>query len=377
MSRAAFLESLAERASAGARALLTAPLGAGKTHALATLRSRFESHGTPAVFVDLFTSASTPEHLLATLAASLRPLLADRTRDLSAIESEGALDRHHSSGALLRFFDLLAGTRAPTRFVWLIDEITEIRSLAYFPDLAEVEKSLSRALEGAHAVIATSSYPALARELFPDLEACDLPGLTVPEIETPNTFRAEREALADALTLTRGLAATLLPLVARVHESRDATASLAEMLAPGKPLELVCRRHYEILLLRSRGYAVSKRAAEVVAGFEGQRLTDLFPLIGRTAGASRQYLRWLVEVGLLDQIHKRYHFADPVLGIWAALYLGREDHPSNAQIVEAIRSHLARAVAPHDGATDDEMEAETEEPQSVPKKRVDRFEEID
>jgi hypothetical protein len=379
MSRAAFLEALAERASTGARTLLTAPIGAGKTHSLASLRSRIERKGTPVVFVDLFTAASTPEHLLAALTSAVRPFLRDRTNELSAIESDGAMDRHHSSGALLRFFDLLAGKPAPTPFAWLIDEITEIRSLAYFPELADVEKPFSRALENSHAMVATSSYPALARELFPAIDAHDLPGLTTPEIETPNTFRAEREALADALALTRGFAATLLPLIARVHETRDATDSLAELLGPGRSLELVCRRHYEVMLLRSRGYAVSKRAAEVVAGGEGQRLTDLFPLIGRTAGASRQYLRWLVEVGLLDQVRKRYHFADPVLGIWAALYLGRPDHPSEAEILDTVKSHLAQALAPEEEvAVDHEPDAEPMEGATTAvKKRVDRFEEID
>ncbi len=126
--------------------------------------------------------------------------------------------------------------------------------------------------------------------------------------------------------------------------------------------------------MRSRGYAVSKRAAEVVARSRNQRLTDLFPLIGRTAGASRQYLRWLVEVGLLTQIKKRYDFADPILGLWASLYLGRGDHPTDAEIEAAVDAHARRGPRtrptrrrPDDPGND----------VGVPRKRVDRFEEID
>jgi hypothetical protein len=155
-----------------------------------------------------------------------------------------------------------------------------------------------------------------------------------------------------------------------MRDSRDLTRSLARLLRPGGSLELVCRRHYEVLLLRSRGYAVSKRAAEVVAGSRERRLTDLFPRIGRTAGASRQYLRWLVEVGLLTQTRKLYDFADPILGLWAELYLGRGSHPTDDEIRSAIERRLDRSRA-------DPRADEAAETAGVRVKRPDRFEEID
>ena len=382
MTRASFIDELRARTTGGGHSLLLAPIGAGKTFALSAIRAALLRERTPHVFVDLFTSASTPEHLVASLVEGLRPHLRAHTATLDSIAAEAATDRHHSSGALLRLFDLLSTKPATAPFVWLIDEVTEIRSLAYFPDLAEVEKPLANALNAAHGVIATSSYPALATDLFPGLEARDLPGLSAVDLETPATFQAERGAIGDAISLTRGFAATLLPLATEVHESRDAVGSLARLLAPGAPLELICRRHYEVMLLRSRGYAVSKRAAEVVAGAAGLRLTDLFPLIGRTPGASRQYLRWLVEVGLLTQIRKRYDFADPVLGIWAALYLGRPEHPTSDEIRAAVDARLAKArepivLAAAETEVDDEPEAEVAEEPAPPKKRIDRFEEID
>jgi hypothetical protein len=381
LSRDAFVSDLGRRVSNGASLLLTAPLGAGKTHVLAEVRRRLE-RDRPVAFVDLFTAASTPEHLLSTLAGVVAPFMAPQRDAIAALVAETVDDRHRASGALLRFFELLRHEGASTPFVWLIDEATEIRSLAYFPELAEIEKPFLRGLLSSHAVLATSSYPALAEELFPDIEAATLPGLAAADIETSATFQSERRAIADAIALTSGIAATLLPMLARIHETRDAAGSLAVLLRPGAPLELVCRRHYEVMLLRSRGYAVSKRAAETVAGGAAQRLTDLFPLIGRTAGASRQYLRWLVEVGLLTQIRKRYDFADPVLGLWASLYLGRADHPSDADIAKAVADRLEKATAIHGPDTavtapDDDEAADSEPSAPAPKRRVDRFEEID
>ena len=122
--------------------------------------------------------------------------------------------------------------------------------------------------------------------------------------------------------------------------------------------------------MRSRGYAVSKRAAEVVAVSPDRRLTDLFPDIGRTAGASRQYLRWLVEVGLLTQNRKRYNFADPILGLWAGLYLGRGSHPAREEIEAAIDRRLGQAPA-------EEAADARAEPVEIAARRPDRFEEID
>jgi hypothetical protein len=133
----------------------------------------------------------------------------------------------------------------------------------------------------------------------------------------------------------------------------------------------LCRRHYEILLVRSRGYAVAKRAAEVVAGARDQRLTDLFPRIGRTAGASRQYLRWLVEVGLLIQVKKRYDFADPLLGLWAELYLGRTSHPGDDEINAAVAARLVPGPRGSAALND------APEPVEPPRRRADRFEEFD
>jgi hypothetical protein len=361
-SRASFASALAAEAASGKKALVLSPLGSGKTHALLAARHALREARAPFVFLDLFTAASTPERLLDALVDAVSPFMERERESIHALRAESARDRQASPSALLRLLDLLA-TRSPAPpFVWLVDEVTEIRSLAYFPGLGRIEAPFAQALGASRGAIMTSSYLGLANDLFPGFEPVTLPALTAQDLADARSLRSD--ALDAAIELTGGSAATLLPLVADLRESGDLSRSLTRLLRPGGGLELICRRHYEVLLMRSRGYAVSKRAAEVVAAGRDLRLTDLFPQIGRTPGASRQYLRWLVEVGLLIQTRKRYNFADPVLGLWAQLYLGRGGHPSDEEVRAAIEKRLGEAPAG--------------EPTAAPAtKRVDRFEEID
>ena len=369
-SRASFASALAGEAAGGKKAMLLSALGAGKTHTLLAARDSLHAAGAPFVFLDLFTAASTPERLLAALAEAVSPFMEADARSIEALAAESARDRHQSSSALLRLLDLLA-TRPPSKpFAWLVDEVTEIRSLAYFPGLSQVEAPFARAMLASRGAILTSSYLGLARDLFPDFEAVSLSGLAARDLADVPSLRSDSGAIAAAIAITDGSAATLLPLVADMRDSRDLARSLARLLRPGGALELICRRHYEVLLMRSRGYAVCKRAAEVVAASPDLRLTDLFPGIGRTAGASRQYLRWLVEVGLLTQTRKRYNFADPILGLWASLYLGRGAHPSDGEIGAAVDDRLGPPGAGEPGG-------EPAEAIEAPVRRPDRFEEID
>ncbi len=350
----------------GARRLILAPLGFGKTHALLKIRAALEEKGAAVVFIDLFTAASTPERLIVALADSVRPVMKADAAEVNRLVDLGVRDRHAAPAALLKLMETIAREASSRPIVWLIDEVTEIRSLAYFPELGSIEKPFAAMLRAGRAAILTSSYMGLGADLFADFEPVALPGLGLEDLGNRARPANVTRDLASALTLTGGAASTLLPLLSDLETTGDAALSLARLLEAGAALELVCRRHYDILLMRSRGYAVSKRAAEVVALSRGLRLTDLVPMIGRTPGASRQYLRWLVEVGLLTQTKKRYDFADPVLGLWASVYLGRPDSPSSEQIEGAVRGRL-EGVRP--------FELPDATPQTT--RRPDRFEEID
>ena len=73
-------------------------------------------------------------------------------------------------------------------------------------------------------------------------------------------------------------------------------------MAPGGRLERLCRHTYETLLLRSRGYGMSKAVLGAVAEEEGLNLTALVARLGRTPGAVRDYLGWLLGVDALRMV---------------------------------------------------------------------------
>ena len=367
--RTAFVDQLTATAVEGGHGMMVAPLGWGKTESLRKAHKALKDTGLQPVFMDLFTAASTPERLLVALAESVRPAM-EGDGEIDRLSAEGLKDRQTAPAALLAAMNRIAGSGAVKRISWLIDEVTEIRSLAYFPDLGKVEKPLWAMVEAGHSSILTSSYIGLAEALFPNAPVKRMPGLGALDLH-PSLLRSRaRRDLEAALSLTGGGASSLLPLLEDMEQTGDLVESATRLLQPGASLETSCRLRYDILLMRSRGYAVSKRAAEVAASTRTGRLTDLAPLIGRTPGASRQYLRWLVEVGLLVQVRKRYDFADPFLGLWAGLYLGRADYPTTAQIAKAIAERICQAAP----VEPDEALREEARP---PVRRPDRFEEID
>ena len=89
---------------------------------------------------------------------------------------------------------------------------------------------------------------------------------------------------------TAGWARYVRILVDALGDRRDPVAAWAEEMAPGGRLDLACRHTYEALLLRSRGYGMSKAVLATVADEEGLNLTALVGRLGRTPGAVRDYL---------------------------------------------------------------------------------------
>jgi hypothetical protein len=146
---------------------------------------------------------------------------------------------------------------------------------------------------------------------------------------------------ADVVRLTFGWPAYVRVLLERhAAGSRLVDAWVAEM-APGANLESTCRHTYESLLLRSRGYGISKAALQAVAREEGLNLTALVDRLGRTPGATRDYLQWLVGVDALRMVKKRYLYVDGLLRVWVHLH-ARGIPPSRRAIEEAGRELLAR-----------------------------------
>jgi hypothetical protein len=154
----------------------------------------------------------------------------------------------------------------------------------------------------------------------------------------------------------------------------------------GGLLEQACRQTFETLLLRSRGYGMSKAVLAAVAREEGLNLTALVARLGRTPGATRDYLQWLVDVDALRRTAKRYFFVDPVLRAWVRLH-GQGPLPAPGRVRAAAMEMLSgpdpvdsaapEAARGNEGAFRDAVppDGETEEPR--PSRRRDPLMEID
>jgi hypothetical protein len=120
-------------------------------------------------------------------------------------------------------------------------------------------------------------------------------------------------------------------------------------MAEGGRLESACRHTYESLLLRSRGYGMSKAVLAAVAHEEGLNLTALVARLGRTPGAVRDYLGWLVGVDALRTVKKRYLYVDGMVRWWVRLH-GRGTPASDAEIRAAAQEMAGAREAPPEGA---------------------------
>lgn len=95
-------------------------------------------------------------------------------------------------------------------------------------------------------------------------------------------------------------------------------AFLLETLSRQGQIYGYCRYLYDISLQRARGYGLLKALLQILAEEEGLSLSELAGRLRRQASATREYLRWLMEVDLVIQEEKRYYYRDPVLRFWVA-----------------------------------------------------------
>jgi len=122
-------------------------------------------------------------------------------------------------------------------------------------------------------------------------------------------------ALTGGRLLTCGIIARRL---ARGSSLRGAL--LADMADPGGPLALELRFDYHLLIERTRGHAASRAILNILAREDGLDLTGISRRLRRSAGSTLDYLKWLLEVELLQRRGRRYHFADPLLRLHVLLH---------------------------------------------------------
>ncbi|HEY7412921.1 MAG TPA: ATP-binding protein [Vicinamibacteria bacterium] len=349
MTRAELLAAVLDRARGGAPLLLAGPSGAGKTWLLRRAAAALSDEGWVPVYLDLMGAASSPERfalsMLEALPAATFGAQLSRATDIRRLAAAG---RARGADAVEAVFSLLGdlAQAGGQRVALLLDEATEIRSLCYFEGLRHVDRPfLTALLRRPRGTILATSYPRLARSLWPSLESRDVPPLTSAELDEMLwewTAAATGEALRRASfgwpRYVRILLETLRPGVALEE------AWTREMGAGGR-LEQACRHTYEALLLRSRGYGMSKAVLATVAAEEGLNLTALVGRLGRTPGAVRDYLGWLLGVDALRTEQKRYYFVDGLLATWVRLH-ARGIPATAGEVERAARRLLAEAPGP-------------------------------
>ncbi len=355
---AGFDERLADRARRGGPLLLTGPPGAGKTTLLLRVAERLRTSGWTCVYLDLMAAASSPDRFV-TAALDVMPAesFGARLPEAVRIRRLASSGRAHEASAVEALFalwaSLPAGGSRPVAL--LLDEATEIRSLAYFKGLREVHRPFLDALaRRSGGTLLATSYPTQARRLWPDLETIEAAPLGVTDVAAALDRAGLRTDAASLAAASGGWPRYLHVLIDGLRERRDIAAAWADEMAPGGRLDLPCRHTYEALLLRSRGYGISKAVLAAVAGEEGLNLTALVGRLGRTPGAVRDYLVWLVGVDALRMVKKRYFYVDPVLRAWVRLH-GRGRPPLAAELRAA-----AAAIASTGGTTPDETQAPAE-----------------
>ena len=373
LPRAALLDRVIARVPQAGPVLLFGPPGAGKTTLLFEAARALSARGWACIYLDLMGAASSPERfavaaLDALPAESFGALLgrATQIRRLAEPGGDGAAAVH----ALLSLWAGLAD--AGGRPVALIlDEPTEIRSLAYFAGLREAAAALGGALRRrTRGTLLATSYPTLARALWPGIETMEIPPLAAPELESALAPLGLAARAAGVARASFGWPRYARVLVERLAGGDDLETAWVQEMAGGGRLESAARHTYETLLLRSRGYGMSKAVLAVVAEEEGANLTSLVGRLGRSPGAIRDYLGWLLDVDALRSVKKRYYYVDGMLRAWVRLH-GRGTPATPAELTTAARA----AIAGEAGAAPPPTAADVDE-EPVPARR-DHLMEID
>jgi hypothetical protein len=228
----------------------------------------------------------------------------------------------------------------------VLDEATEIRSLAYFSGLREVDVPFGAALAARpRGTLLATSFPGAARKLWPQLATLALPPLSAAELQAEARMRGLRVDGSALAAASFGWPRYARILLDRLEQGVALATAWAEEMALGGRLEQACRHTYEVLLLRSRGYGMSKAVLAAVAAEEGLNLTALVARLGRTPGAIRDYLGWLLAVDALRTTRKRYYYVDGVVRLWVRLH-ARGVRASEEEILACARELLAAAAPP-------------------------------
>ena len=340
-------EDLPTRAQDSPPLVVTGPPGAGKTTLLVESAAALRATGWEPVYLDLLGAASSPERFVrAAVDALPAEARAERAADVDRALGFTAGGKLKGASAVRALFDLWAAldTIGGRPAAVLLDEPTEIRSLAYFDGLRDVEALFGAALSSRpRGTILATSRPSATRARWPELAAVPLEPITPDALAEA---LADARLSADAETLAQVSFGLPCYLDVLLDAGGDVSRAWTSAMARGGRLERLCRHTYEALLLRSRGYGMSKAVLAAVAEEEGLNLTALVGRLQRSPGAIRDYLGWLLDVDALRVERKRYFYVDGLVRMWVRLH-GLGVIPTEGQLATAVRELTSReATAP-------------------------------
>jgi hypothetical protein len=324
LQRTELLEDLAREIDSNPLLVLTAPRGGGKSHLLSRLHADARSRGVPSALVQLEPVSGSPEILDSELERLAGSVL--RPRDGTSVPSfESVLRRlaERPAGSLL-----------------FLDDVTEIRTFSYFPGVVEPLKHFLDAIERGGRAVLTTRFSHWLSKYFPAMRIRSIPRVSSKELAEARAREPELIARASGGILVHAL--SLAETLAGGAPSVE--AALIRELSPGGRIEAECRATLSELLHRARGYGACKMVLHVLRDEEDLKLTEIARRVDRTAGTTRDYLRWLEEVDLIHVRDRRYRFVDPLVRLWMRIH-GVGTPPTADDVRAEVLSYL-HALSP-------------------------------
>lgn len=341
--RKEFYQSVVDTITGESRSpvLLWGGLGQGKTTALRQITPILQSRSRCLqIFLPLHDICFSPEFFDEHAGRIIRNSLEANAEGLVDAFDEA---REDHVGEKLRF--LMALNDLSEKFnvdiVLLIDEIHDLNVLKNFPGHGTIFEYFVRNFveEGRLRFLFTTAF---RRRVLEDLTAFGIetevhpvPPLGGDEIVgelNDKGFGRFTDLAPEISIITGGVHGYVKAFIdhALRGEPPITIDTVVSSLMPGAALDLKCRFNYEYLVGKSRGEGIIRYLLAVMCRMEMPNLTEIARRIDRSLGVTKDYLKWMLAVGLIEVERKRYYFPDELLCTWIRLYRsgyrpGRED----------------------------------------------------
>lgn len=330
--------------------LLWGGMGQGKTTALRQITPILQSRSRCLqIFLPLHDVCYSPEFIDEHAGRIIRNSL--------EANAEGLVDpfdeaREAHAGEKLRFLSALndLSEKFNVDIVVLIDEIYDLNVLKNFPDHGTIFEYFVRNFveKGKLRFLFTTAFRRKVLEDFTsfgiEIEAHPVPPLSVDEIVgelNEKGFGRFSDLAPEIAIITGGVHGYVKAFIdhALRGEPPITMDTVVSSLMPGAALDLKCRFNYEYLVGKSRGEGVIRYLLAVMCRLEMPNLTEIARHINRSLGVTKDYLKWMLAVGLIEVERKRYWFPDELLRTWIRLYRSG-DRPSREEIENELNQML-------------------------------------